>query len=284
MRVVWVALSAVLGVLVVTTPSTAHAPAADAPQPTRTVTSGARGVSAWAAPGVEAGLRRSGADWVYNWDAGPSFGLPRGVQFVPMIWDAAAATPDRLARAASYGPELLGFNEPDRADQADLTVEEALDAWPALESTGLRLGSPAVATGAPDPDGWLGRFMSGAAERGLRVDFVAVHWYGSGDFRTGPAVRELRDYLRAVYEAYRVPVWLTEYALLGFDGDVPRYPTPAQQARFATRSAQMLRGLPWLERYAWFALLAPASGPSTGLYRPDGSATPVGRAFRNAPR
>jgi hypothetical protein len=239
-------------------------------------------MSAGTTDGVTNELRQSGAHWVYNWDATPNFAVPRGVQFVPMIWDTAAATSERLALASAYGPELLGFNEPDRSDQADLTVEEALDAWPALESTGLRLGSPAVASDGADPDGWLGKFMAGAHKRGLRVDFVAVHWYGS-DFRAGAATSQLRDYLVSVHQRYRTPVWLTEYALIDFADGVQRYPTPHQQARFIARSTRMLERLRWLERYAWFALPAPPAGPSTGLFRPDGAATAAGRAYWAAP-
>lgn len=281
------ALCAAAAALAVGLGTSAHAPSSAVTSPTTShranpATDGAKGVSAWASARVTQGVRASGSHWVYNWDTEPTFRLPAGVQFVPMVWDAAAATPDALADAAAYGPELLGFNEPDRADQADLTVEEALATWPALESTGLRLGAPGVATGAAEPDGWLGRFMAGAGERGLRVDFVPVHWYGS-DFRAGPATRHLRDYLTSVHHAYGLPVWLTEYALIEFVGDVQRYPTARQQERFVTRSTRMLERLPWLERYAWFALPAPRSGSSSGLFRPDGSATAAGAAYAQAP-
>ncbi|MFE9889284.1 glycosyl hydrolase [Streptomyces scopuliridis] len=36
---------------------------------------------------------------------------------------------------------LLGFNEPDSADQANITPEQALDLWPQWEKTGLNLGA-----------------------------------------------------------------------------------------------------------------------------------------------
>lgn len=38
---------------------------------------------------------------------------------------------------------------------------------------------PGVATGADLAGGWLDRFLQGAAARGLRIDFVPVHWYGA---------------------------------------------------------------------------------------------------------
>jgi hypothetical protein len=237
-------------------------------------------VCAWRAPGASRSLRQSRASWVYNWATEPTFRLPGRVQFVPMIWGAGSVTPAALASAALHGPDLLGFNEPERLDQANLTVAQALALWPALETTGLRLGSPAVSVGAADPGGWLDQFMRGATRLGLRVDFVAVHWYG-GRRRPGPATRQLRSYLASVHRRYGLPVWLTEYSLVSWTAHgTAAYPRPGVQARFITRSTRMLDRLPWLERYAWFALSAPATGSSTGLYRPDRHATAAGRAYR----
>ena len=47
-------------------------------------------------------------------------------------------------------------------------------------------------------------------------------------------------------------------------------------------SKVLLDGLPYLERYAWFALPASDTGPSTGLYLSGPQVTAVGRAFEAA--
>ncbi|MFD7829592.1 glycosyl hydrolase, partial [Kitasatospora sp. NPDC059803] len=111
-----------------------------------------------------------------------------------------------------------------------------------------------------------------------KVDFIPLHWYGS-DFRADAATGQLRSYLQAVYNRYKKPIWLTEYALIDFSSGTPRYPTPEQQAAFVTKSTAMLQGLPFVERYAWFTLSADRGG--TGLYN---RATPnrVGTAYRAA--
>lgn len=44
----------------------------------------------------------------------------------------------------------------------------------------------------------------------------------------------------------------------------------------------MLDGLPYAQRYAWFALPASAGSGTTGLFGPGASATQVGRAFESA--
>lgn len=249
-----------------------------APDPQPGATGPKKGVAAWSAPALDPSLTGSKASWYYDWAPSRIDHLgATGPQFVPMIWGAKNADAATLATAGSQGSTLLGFNEPDMASQSDMTVEQALDLWPKLQATGLRLGSPAVAADAATPGGWLDRFMAGAAARGYRVDFVTVHWYGS-DFRPGPAVDQLRSYLQAVHDRYHLPIWVTEYALISFSGG-SQYPAPDQQAAFVTRSAAMLDALPYVERYAWFGLAASSGSPvGTALFQ-NGRPTPMGLAY-----
>ncbi|GIH14238.1 sigma-70 family RNA polymerase sigma factor [Rugosimonospora africana] len=259
------------------------------PKPTHTaaappapaVVSAKKGVCVWNFTGVSQALAQSKASWYYTWSTTHSgVTTPSGVQFVPMIWGSASVTASALSQAKNAGHYLLGFNEPDRGDQANMTVAQALDLWPQLMATGSTLGSPAVATGGDKAGGWLDQFMSGAASRGYRVDFITLHWYG-GDFVTASAVSELKSYLSAVYNRYHKPIWLTEYALINFANGTS-YPSDSQQAAFVTASAKMLGGLSYVQRYAWFGLPAADSGPSTGLFHSGPSVTAAGRAFEAA--
>lgn len=271
--------------------ATAHArppatrPAHRAPAPPApgkaAVASDKKGVGVWTFPGVSGALADSGAGWYYTWATDhPGVDSPASAGFVPMIWGKDAADAANLGRARAAGPYLLGFNEPDMAAQSNMTVEQALALWPSLEANGKVLGSPAVAYGGDTAGGWLDRFMSGARDRGYRVDFVALHWYG-GDFRTEAAVGQLKSYIEAVHARYGKPVWLTEFALTDFS-EGTRYPTDDQQAAFLSAASTMLAGLPYVQRWAWFGLPASDSGPSTGLYRSGPAITPEGRAFRAA--
>lgn len=239
---------------------------------------GKKGISVNTVAGVNEALRDVRAGWFYNWASDlQGVGKPAGTEFVPMIWGAGAVTPQQLDKAKSLGTTLLGFNEPDMSGQANMSVERALSLWPQLQGTGMRLGAPAVAFGGDQAGGWLDRFMSGAAAQGRRVDFIPLHWYGS-DF-SAAAVEHLRGYLQAVYNRYRKPIWLTEYALIDFTQATPRYPSQAQQSAFVTNSTAMLQGLSFVERYAWFTL-STATAP-TGLY--DGTrANSSGTAYRSA--
>jgi RNA polymerase sigma factor (sigma-70 family) len=241
-------------------------------------TSSRKGVSTWDFDGVTSALSNVGATWYYDWSSTRgNISSPAGTEFVPMIWGSGSVTASTLAQAKQQGTELLGFNEPDMSAQANMSVSQALSLWPQLEATGLRLGSPAVAYGGDTPGGWLDQFMSGAASKGYRVDFITLHWYGS-DFSSA-AVGQLKSYIQAVYNRYHKPIWLTEYALINFSGS-PEYPTQAQQAAFVTGSTAMLDSLSYVERYAWFALQS--KGNDTGLYTNGTNATTVGTAYQAA--
>ncbi|MGW3104230.1 glycosyl hydrolase [Streptomyces sp. NPDC001100] len=246
---------------------------------TTTAASTRKGVSLNPVDGASQALAESGASWYFNWASSTgAVTKPDGVDYVPMIWGPGSVTDAELGAAVQNGSkELLGFNEPDNGGQSNMTPEQALDLWPRLESTGLRLGAPAVASGADVEGGWLDRFMKGASDRGLRVDFIPVHWYGS-DF--GPdAANQLRGYLQAVWDRYHKPVWLTEYGLIDFSQGTPRYPSEQEQTDFIKSSTQMLDSLSFVERYAWFTLSTQTS--PTGLY--DGTtANASGRVYHDA--
>ncbi|WP_033288849.1 glycoside hydrolase family protein [Amycolatopsis jejuensis] len=237
-----------------------------------------KGASINNTPGVSQALKDVRAGWFYDWAADlQGVTKPSGIEFVPMMWGKGSVTQQNLNKAKSLGKTLLGFNEPDHGGQANMSPDQALGLWPKLQSTGMRLGAPAVAANADKAGSWLDTFMRGAASRKYKVDFIPVHWYG-GDF-SDAAVGQLRRYLEAVHNRYHKPIWLTEYALTDFGHGAPRYPSAAQQAKFVKNSTAMLQGLSFVERYAWFTLSTKTA--PTGLYngtKPNAS----GAAYRAA--
>jgi hypothetical protein len=243
-----------------------------------------KGVGTWYFSRVNRAVADVNVSWYYTWQPHtPHIQQPPGVEFVPMIWSEIFVKATELESAKQSGSVLLGFNEPDRADQANMTVEEALSLWPQLMATGLRLGSPASADDPSLPESWLERFMNGARERGYRVDFLAIHWYGD-NFAVDQAVNTLKDFLQAVHHKFKLPIWLTEYSLIRWS-DPPSYPSWEQQADFAAKSVEMLESLAFVERYAWYSLppwWANNSSDTTALYYQNGEPTPVGIAYRRA--
>jgi putative glycosyl hydrolase len=240
-----------------------------------------KGVGAWPFPKSRRALAKSGVSWYYTWAVNhPGITTARGVRFVPMIWGAHYVTRQNLKLVEQQGHTLLTFNEPDLSSQSNMTVAQALRLWPRLEATKMRLSSPAVAFDAATPGSWLARFMSQAANRHYRVNFIALHWYGA-DFSTEAAVRKLRTYLSAVWNRYHKPIWLTEFALWKFDPSV--FPSPRGQAAFVSAATTMLRRLPYVWRYAWFALPADGADGTAGLFRAGAWPTAAGRAYEKVP-
>jgi len=253
------------------------APAAPVPP---AATSAKKGVGTWQFAGVKGALDDVGAGWYYNWAAdNDSMPAPADVEFVPMIWGKDNVTSATLAKAKREGDVLLGFNEPDMDGQANMSVEDALAAWPKLQDTGRRLGSPAVAYGGDTAGGWLDRFMKGAKAKGLRVDFITLHWYGS-DF-SAASINQFLGYVDAVHKRYDLPIWVTEYGLMNFSGS-PKYPTGAQAATFIKGSTKGMEKRSFVERYAWFGLPAIGDSVDFGLYKDSSTPTEAGRAYQAA--
>lgn len=236
------------------------------------------GAGVWAIPPIHEYVEGSSPaggspfGWFYNWkpqdDVYPE-GSSRTVEFVPMIWGMA----DLGAAIPLDATALLGFNEPDGPElthQAAMTVTQALDAWPQLEAYGLPLGSPAPTPAQTFGTGtWLKQFMDGAATRGLRVDFMAVHYYS-----TNPSVEVFKQWIDDVYAAYQRPIWVTEWALIDWS-DITAI-SAAQGAAFAAEALRMLDDHPHVVRHAIFApqpWTAPWNGVTTQINLVDQAVT-----------
>jgi hypothetical protein len=248
------------------------------------VASPKKGVGAWDFPHVDRAIAEINVSWFYTWQPHlMRITKPGRVEFISMIWGETFVEPKQLELAKKSGSVLLGFNEPDHPEQANMTVQQALDFWPHLMATGMRLGSPATAADPSLAGSWLEEFMNGAKARGYRVDFVCVHWYGE-KFDVDGAVNRLKTFLLAVYRKFQLPIWLTEYSLIRWT-DPPTYPSWEQQAEFASKSIEMLETLPFVERYAWFSLPPWNKDGSdrTSLYDENGDLTLAGIAYQKGP-
>lgn len=248
------------------------------------VASPKKGVGAWDFPHVDRAIAEINVSWFYTWQPHTMrITKPDRVEFVPMIWGETFVEPKQLELAKKSGSVLLGFNEPDLPDQANMTVQQALDLWPHLTATGMRVGSPATAADPSSSGSWLEQFMDGAKARGYRVDFVCVHWYGE-EFDIDGAVNRLKNFLQAVHHKFQLPIWLTEYSLIRWSNP-PTYPSWEQQAKFASKSIEMLETLPFVERYAWYSLHPWMKDGSdrNSLYYQDGELTPAGVAYQKGP-
>jgi hypothetical protein len=221
--------------------------------------------------------------WNYGWGLELIDQQPDNIEFVPMVW--GGRNPDRVQQkltrqllpliASGKVKRLLGFNEPDEAEQSNMNTTDALEAWPILESTGLPLASPSCA----QPAGrWMVEFMSIAEERCRRLDWISVHWYG------GANVDAFKRAMQNIYELYgsRRPLLITEFAPADWRAETPAENKWSQ----ADILAFMKQALPWLEEttwisgYAWFSFeTSSAAGTSSALFDEQGALTACGRFY-----
>jgi hypothetical protein len=216
--------------------------------------------------------------WHYNWTPIWQGRKLKDTPFVPMIWGdnewSTSALKDlRVVKSKGDANPLLGLNEPDGKDQANMSVEEALAFWPQLEKTNRRLGSPA--TVHPDNE-WMKSFIKGADEKGYRVDFICVHWYGQND--PGKFIERLE----AIHKLYDKPIWITEFAIADWSAksseDIKH--SPEDVLRFMKELLPKLERLDCVERYAWFH--APPDHPQLGssaLFDKQGELTELGEFY-----
>jgi hypothetical protein len=218
--------------------------------------------------------------WHYSWGSDLSDMEPDNVEFIPMTWGKSSASDENIAKLKQLANEgkikyLLGFNEPDGAQQANMTVDEAIALWPKLEEVGVPLGSPATVGHLSD---WIKEFMTKAAANNLRVDFVCVHNYG------GPNSANLKKKLQETYAEFNKPIWLTEFAVGDWNANTPEENkhSPLTVRNFMKDALPMLDKLEFVERYAWFsANLSNPALTSSALYDDDGNLTQLGMVYLN---
>jgi len=195
-------------------------------------------------------ISRLQAHWHYSWGLELQPTRPTGVEYVPMFWGQWSPNDNNIdyieglvdAGDINY---VLGFNEPDREDQADMTVQEAIELWPRLEVLDIPLVSPAPANWDRE---WMKNFMNQVEENNLRVDYVAIHWYGA------PNAGNFIKMLRNVYDLYERPIWITEFAVADWQANSladNRY-SKEQVLDFMKTVLPQMDKLPFVYRYSWY--------------------------------
>lgn len=243
-------------------------PPPPSPPSTTSPKSAKRGIAYDVATAADFVALAPGVSWWYDWSLqvhGGTSGTLRtsyGMDFIPMLWNGSFddAQVQQVLRDDPGIRYLLVVNEPNLADQANLTPAQAAALWPRFEAianaTGVQIVGPQITWGTmagfADPVVWLDAFY--VAYRGSnggrdpRIDYIGFHWYDYG----------LADQLNRLTK-YGKPFWVTEMANWhNGDGN-------AQIDSVAKQKSQMSDMVATCEarsdvfRYAWF----------TGRWNPD---------------
>ncbi|KAM0748216.1 hypothetical protein T439DRAFT_279137, partial [Meredithblackwellia eburnea MCA 4105] len=186
--------------------------------------------------------------WAFNWANFPAGELQNNVEFVPQLWggspDLLSAWPGNATMALANGATaFLGFNEPDQAAQANLSVQQAVFLWrqymePFAGNCGLKLISPAITNGEGPNMGlqYLVDFLGNCTA--CHIDAVAAHWYaGYND------TQYFKDHFTQIYNTTGKNIWVTEFMGWG---------TPEQETAFVEEIVPWLEEQPFIEKYALF--------------------------------
>lgn len=221
-----------------------------------------------------------GVSWVYNWGPDATEDVySSDFCFVPMAWNGSF-NEQRIRTWIQAHPEtqyLLGFNEPNFADQAAMTPEAAASIWPRLkkiaEDFDLTLVAPALNFSASKVGGkvwsiyeWYDEFFRLCPDSG--IDCLALHcymnWFSSNTwFATEYIYSDLyKDNnntrypnLTAFVENYKSAnghfprMMLTEFCSWENDGTIKGVDFQIDQM---TQKVQKLELSDLVEGYAWF--------------------------------
>ncbi|MDH6309548.1 hypothetical protein M2451_001914 [Dysgonomonas sp. PFB1-18] len=230
------------------------------------------------------------SNWYYTWGTfipdAQQANAPDS-EFVPMLWSGSAVTDANIAKLNTLYEQgkikyVLGFNEPDLKEEANMTVEVALEKWAYLcqnLNPGIKLVSPVTSYPSLKETSWMVQFMDAAIARGLRVDYVGVHIYqpNTASLFTNP--------ISNIYARWGKKVWLTEFGVrdenTGGDPTKNRY-TREQILAFMEVLIPQLESMEAVERYAWFSASPTMAGLwPCGLINADGSLTINGQYYSN---
>lgn len=234
-------------------------PSAAALENTKTVSamprSTKRGVSFSITNLTDAFLLSESISWYYNWGNTPNgdaqtiqFLEENNIDYCPMCWSGSYSA-DRIRNFVKAHPNtkyLLGFNEPNLTDQANMTPKRAGELWPAVvrlaKELNLQLGAPAMnygtLSGYSDPIKWLDEFFAIDSVSIEDVDFIPIHCY-----MMNPSA--VKGYVEK-FAKYNKPIWMTEFCAWESISGVE------QQKTYMSDVLNYFEKNPMVARYAWF--------------------------------
>ncbi|KAF4614287.1 hypothetical protein D9613_007994 [Agrocybe pediades] len=208
---------------------------------------------------------------VYNWSPDKIDGLDAlGLEYIPMLWGTTQIAAFQSLVVPGYASHVLGFNEPDREDQSNLSPAEAAVLWKQyiepLKGSGYQLISPSISTGTTGVP-WLHSFFS--ACDGRSFDGVALHVS-----TTDPNV--FIQHLEEVHNEFNLPVWVTQFACEDLGEGVGC--TEDQGISFMNTVTAFMDDTDWVEKYFAFGLQAGVTGPNQ-LIDQNGLPTELGKVY-----
>lgn len=208
-----------------------------------------------------------GVSWYYNWGNTPGNAVinNESMEYVPMCWNGNFNS-EKIRQYVKEHPDtkyILGFNEPNFTNQANMTPAQAAEKWPEVQALAkelnLKIVGPALnySPNAPyqDPLKWMDEFV---ALVGIDAfDYTAVHSYGGFGVTQTLATN--------FHNKYGKPVWITEFCYWpGESGST--YVSPEAQIACMISSLEWMEKTEWVHRYAWFKAIGQSNASNNPNY------------------
>ncbi len=254
--------------------------------PAKQAKSSKRGVAGNLQSATDPGLRGKGVSWDYDWShnypSNASGLYSNGISFYPMVWNAGL-NKDNISRLKKDYPQtgwILGYNEPNLTDQANMVPSVAAKTWPELRSfskeVGMNLMSPALnygtLSGYNDPIVWLDEFIACDGIGSDAFDAIALHCYM-------PNAAGMRAMIRR-FDKYGKPIYMTEFCHA--NGSITN--SESEQISFMSEILNMLETDPNVDGYSWFMARGTGSWSAISLLNSDlqnPALTPLGKLYVN---
>lgn len=230
--------------------------------------------------------------WWYNWGTTPETDQNttwESPEYVPMMWSQYSSG-SKMRDYLDDHPEvkyILGWNEPNFGEQANMTPAQAAANWHLVESIAddydLKIVGPAVNYSPgnvdipgtdDDADPWLylDAFFEECSD--CRVDFIAVHCYMGGADDVKWFISE--------FERYGKPIWVTEWA--AWESWNPQ--NYNDQMNYLASTTRWMEDNPMIYRYSWYIgrQFSKWNYPYIDIYDVDpGTFTPLGWLYAAIP-
>lgn len=189
--------------------------------------------------------------FAYNWAQTERKDV--GAPFIPMMHKVSDSTAEawlaNVDKAVKGGSKaVMGFNEPDHAEQANMTPEAACSAWieymnPIASShPDVTILGPSVTNGgAPMGLDWLTRFHDGCPN--AIVHATNIHFY---DIYEEATIDRFKAHIEQAAADYGKPVWITEFGLN------PGSASEEQAASFLKEAMAYCDSSDKVQGYSWF--------------------------------
>jgi hypothetical protein len=188
----------------------------------------------------------------YNWGQVENNDI--GTEFIPMCHGPTKGSSQEwlanVEKAVKKGSKaVMGFNEPDHAEQANLSPAAACSAWKeymnpiASSHPDVTIIGPSVTNSGQSNMGlaWLSQFHEVCSD--AVVHATNIHFY---DIYEPATIDRFKAHVEKAAKTYGKPVWVTEFGLN------PGSATQEQAASFLKQAMEYLDASEKCQGYSWF--------------------------------